>query len=174
MATSKSQRDAIKQRDGKCYECDSTENLTVDHIIPLSRGGYDIVENLRTLCLSCNKRKASMINWRWYQKLIHALSLDSIVEKLKNELRGEISSLRGNQEIKIGSVTGHLGKLHIRVNDIEKQLKDSEKIEQLKTSIENQTIIISHLLKKIGLLEKYLKIEFVEQTLEVKEYRKLK
>lgn len=45
-------------RDGnKCCKCPSTTNLTVDHIIPVVEGGSDDLENLQTLCKSCNSRK---------------------------------------------------------------------------------------------------------------------
>lgn len=33
--------------------------MTIDHIVPLSRGGTSNVENLRGLCRSCNGRKSS-------------------------------------------------------------------------------------------------------------------
>lgn len=42
----------------KCRECGSAENLTVDHIISVYRGGIDEDVNLQTLCNSCNARKA--------------------------------------------------------------------------------------------------------------------
>lgn len=42
---------------GSCLACGSTEKLTKDHIIPLSQGGLDILENLQPLCQPCNSRK---------------------------------------------------------------------------------------------------------------------
>ncbi len=42
---------------GKCMICGTKENLTIDHIIPQSKGGKDSVDNLQILCFSCNSRK---------------------------------------------------------------------------------------------------------------------
>jgi 5-methylcytosine-specific restriction endonuclease McrA len=50
-----------EQYGNKCLCCGSTENLTPDHIIPLSRGGKNIIENIQPLCLTCNKRKGTKI-----------------------------------------------------------------------------------------------------------------
>lgn len=44
-------RSEIIQRDGgKCRVCGSTENLQVDHIRPVARGGQTTKANLWTLC----------------------------------------------------------------------------------------------------------------------------
>lgn len=51
-------RNTIFKRDGyKCRRCGSPEQLSVDHIIPKSKGGTDDQHNLQTLCHSCNSRK---------------------------------------------------------------------------------------------------------------------
>lgn len=53
-------RKAIFTRDNHtCAYCKSKENLTVDHIIPQSRQGEDIWENLITSCLRCNLKKGN-------------------------------------------------------------------------------------------------------------------
>lgn len=40
-----------------CVACGSVENLCVDHILPLSRGGTNDPENLQSLCRDCNAYK---------------------------------------------------------------------------------------------------------------------
>lgn len=51
----KNTREEVLERDGyKCVRCGSEEKPQVDHILPQSCGGPHIIENLRTLCRSCN------------------------------------------------------------------------------------------------------------------------
>lgn len=51
-------RELVMSRDGwKCVRCNSTEDLTLDHILPQSLGGPHIQENLRCMCRSCNSKR---------------------------------------------------------------------------------------------------------------------
>lgn len=53
-------RTTIIERDGKvCRLCGSDRNLTVDHIVAVSKGGTDDFNNLRTLCKRCNGLKGA-------------------------------------------------------------------------------------------------------------------
>lgn len=50
----------IFQHDGyACVECGSNQDLTIDHRLPISRGGSNDPSNLQTLCRSCNSRKGA-------------------------------------------------------------------------------------------------------------------
>lgn len=55
-------RTAIYERDEySCIACGATENLSLDHIYPHSRGGSDEPENLQTMCRKCNSRKGASV-----------------------------------------------------------------------------------------------------------------
>lgn len=47
----------------QCPQCgnNTLEELTIDHIVPVSKGGSDDVENLQILCKSCNSRKGNRL-----------------------------------------------------------------------------------------------------------------
>jgi 5-methylcytosine-specific restriction endonuclease McrA len=53
-------RKNILRRDRfRCQYCSSRDDLTVDHILPKSRGGRDTWENLVAACNRCNNRKGN-------------------------------------------------------------------------------------------------------------------
>jgi len=41
----------------RCVKCGSDRQLTVDHIIPLAKGGSNDLSNFQTLCRRCNSGK---------------------------------------------------------------------------------------------------------------------
>ena len=48
----------LKERfDNKCVFCGASNQLTRDHIIPISKGGNSFIENIQPLCRSCNSKK---------------------------------------------------------------------------------------------------------------------
>ena len=61
----KSIRHEVFKRDKyRCVECGATKEkrcLHIDHIIPVSRGGTDELDNLQTLCEGCNLAKKNRI-----------------------------------------------------------------------------------------------------------------
>jgi len=55
-------RRALFARDGwKCVYCGSAGMLTLDHVVPRSRGGDSVWENVVTSCAPCNLRKGDRL-----------------------------------------------------------------------------------------------------------------
>jgi CRISPR/Cas system Type II protein with McrA/HNH and RuvC-like nuclease domain len=48
-----------KRDNNECVYCGSSKQLTLDHVIPKSRGGGNDWNNLVTCCFSCNLRKGN-------------------------------------------------------------------------------------------------------------------
>lgn len=64
----------VIERDGQvCHICEGNvamENLTIDHVVPLAKGGAHIFDNLAVAHWFCNSRKNDKLNWRdwsWVQ-----------------------------------------------------------------------------------------------------------
>ncbi len=49
----------IMFQDNECKFCKMTKNLTIDHIVPLSKGGARTKDNLQILCTTCNSKKGN-------------------------------------------------------------------------------------------------------------------
>lgn len=61
-------RYTVEQGMEECIYCGATENLTFDHLIPVSEGGPDIISNQVPACQSCNSSKGSRDVIEWYQE----------------------------------------------------------------------------------------------------------
>jgi 5-methylcytosine-specific restriction endonuclease McrA len=66
-------RRALFARDGwRCVYCGSTAGrLTLDHVIPRSRGGESIWENVVTACAPCNHQKGNRTLEEARMELVH-------------------------------------------------------------------------------------------------------
>ena len=55
-------RHSVWERDGgACRACGGKNDLQYDHVIPVSMGGANSVENMQILCGSCNRRKGASV-----------------------------------------------------------------------------------------------------------------
>lgn len=65
-------KDWIEVKMGNAYLCslcgDKEPNikLTQDHIVPISKGGSDNIENIQPLCQSCNSKKQNKLSFVLY------------------------------------------------------------------------------------------------------------
>ena len=86
----KTVRAAVMERDGHiCVQCGDIENLEIDHIVPISKGGDGTEENLQVLCRSCNRRK---------RVLMPAEQVATQKRSLEGEREGEGEGDRGTGE----------------------------------------------------------------------------
>jgi len=62
-----------------CAYCGSTDDLTLDHIVPLSQGGSHSFDNLCVACRSCNASKGAkkLIEWMWCKARNHELAVSA-------------------------------------------------------------------------------------------------
>lgn len=59
VITPKEWADLLAWYGGRCLCCGATEAVTLDHVIPVSRGGLNVIANVQPLCRTCNCRKAT-------------------------------------------------------------------------------------------------------------------
>ena len=52
--------------DNQCAYCGSDEHLTIDHVVPRSKGGTDFTRNVVCACHDCNQDKAHTPMEEWY------------------------------------------------------------------------------------------------------------
>ena len=52
----------LSRGEPKCVSCGTTKGMSIDHIIPLSKGGTNTIANLQWLCRKCNSRKGARLS----------------------------------------------------------------------------------------------------------------
>jgi 5-methylcytosine-specific restriction endonuclease McrA len=94
-ANPKSRREAMYLEMPWCHWCmDSVSymNMTLDHVIPLSRGGTNARHNLVVACQECNNRKGSWMPDDWLSERMDA---DEVKwwKKIEDEQRCMVSDV---------------------------------------------------------------------------------
>jgi 5-methylcytosine-specific restriction endonuclease McrA len=51
----------VEQHGECCQHCGSAENLVLDHIVSIAKGGLSTLDNLQLLCANCNTAKGKLI-----------------------------------------------------------------------------------------------------------------
>ena len=57
---------------GRCHYCGrdvGARRLTLDHVVPLIRGGRSVRANVVPACKDCNSAKRSLLPWEWESHL---------------------------------------------------------------------------------------------------------
>ncbi len=66
--------------EGRCHYCRHEfppKELTMDHVVPVARGGYSRRGNVVPCCKDCNSQKQSMLPLEWSQYLEKIASEDA-------------------------------------------------------------------------------------------------
>ncbi|MEL6272546.1 MAG: HNH endonuclease signature motif containing protein, partial [Chloroflexota bacterium] len=53
---------ALVEQYGKvCLHCGATDDLKIDHVVSVARGGKSEYENMQLLCATCNTAKSKLV-----------------------------------------------------------------------------------------------------------------
>jgi 5-methylcytosine-specific restriction endonuclease McrA len=72
-------REVLRRDHHTCQYCGSSKRLTLDHVIPRSKGGLHTWDNVVTACERCNSRKGDV----WRQAALRLRSLSEVGMQLR-------------------------------------------------------------------------------------------
>lgn len=61
-----------RRSEGRCFYCNTSVNpkeLTMDHIVPIIRGGRSTKSNIVPACKNCNSKKKYLLPMEWQEYL---------------------------------------------------------------------------------------------------------
>lgn len=97
-------RTKVYIRDGmKCVVCGAKQRLSLDHILPINKGGGDTEDNLQTMCIDCNWKKGDHY-LNFLQRMFPFQTIRKS-ELLYNEIKGMIASINTTMRKEISLTT---------------------------------------------------------------------
>jgi 5-methylcytosine-specific restriction endonuclease McrA len=55
-------REVCARQNGLCFDCGERRRLTVGHLVPLSKGGHNVITNIVAQCMACNHKQGTAIH----------------------------------------------------------------------------------------------------------------
>lgn len=55
----------VRRHDGRCAYCGERGQMTMDHVVPVSRGGSNYIGNILPACKPCNSSKGARLLMEW-------------------------------------------------------------------------------------------------------------
>lgn len=70
--TNQQWNELLREYNFRCAYCGIQTNMTIDHVIPLSKGGKHSIENIVPACAGCNSHKCASLDWKpkIYKKVV--------------------------------------------------------------------------------------------------------
>lgn len=89
----------------ECIYCETKENLTREHLIPIMKGGLHCKSNVVPACLSCNRERKDSISWECFLKKKSSKNAADKTEKIKSikeytECKGKLNKVNELEIVK--------------------------------------------------------------------------
>lgn len=133
MKISSKTRAHIYDRDGYvCLRCNSKSDLTIDHIIPISRGGVNRMGNMQTLCETCNREKSDLIvDYRWIEHMPQSwFNLSMPINELGSE-KEEIPVIAEKIMKRTRGILNNVNKQYMKLEQQVCTLEQAKKLKEL-------------------------------------------
>ena len=114
----------IKRYNNRCTNCGRSSNLTVDHKVPLSLGGSNLMSNLTTLCKDCHEHKDQR---RIFDKAFDAKDNYGEDHKVTNKVEILSKAINSGTRVKI-AYTDYKGRKSERTISPKRLAKDKGRI----------------------------------------------
>lgn len=118
----------MHRKNNACYLCQKVLTLdesTVDHVIPLDKGGTNYIDNLRIACLDCNRDKANHI--------VFAPS-NNFFLKIKNYVKTKLTRRTSMNKVYVGNLAWTATE-----QDLEKEFSQFGKVTDVKVVYDRET-----------------------------------